>query len=108
MQEPVKKKVKKSVPPLVWLALTVVLLGLCVFVILKQNRENAIPEVLYREMTEGNVLAQNDPGPFAEVPRPRCITTSDSMNSRDGIFTQNTSCDSASFRVMPLSVTLVW
>lgn len=59
MQEPIKKIEKKSVPPLVWLILTVVLLGVCVFCILKQNKENATPAVLYREMSEGNVIVRD-------------------------------------------------
>lgn len=66
MQEPVKKKEKRSVPPCIWLILTAVLLGICVFCIVRQNRENVTPEVLYRDMTEGNVLVR-DVSEVAEI-----------------------------------------
>lgn len=66
MQEPVKKKEKRSVPPFIWILLTVALLGVCVFCIVRQNRENATPEVLYRDMTEGNVLVR-DVSEVAEI-----------------------------------------
>ena len=53
------------------------------------------------------MLAPKAPGPLADVPSPRCTCTPDRREVSAGIFTQNTSCDSASFRVMPLSVTLI-
>ena len=51
-------------------------------------------------------LAPKAPAPLADVPRPRWTWTPDSRAVRAGILTQNTSWDSASFRVMPFRVTL--
>ena len=53
------------------------------------------------------MLAPNAPAPLADVPKPLCSWTLDIIEERAGILTQNTSCDSASFRVMPLRVTLI-
>ena len=54
------------------------------------------------------MLAPKAPAPLMLVPRPRCTWTWESMLWRLGMFTQKTSCDSASLRLMPLSVTLIW
>ena len=54
------------------------------------------------------MLAPKAPAPFAEVPKPRCTWTPDRIPVRAGMFTQKTSWDSASFRVMPFRVTLIW
>ena len=54
------------------------------------------------------MLAPNAPAPFADVPRPRCTCTELRMLDNEGILTQNTSWDSASLRVMPFRVTLIW
>ena len=53
-------------------------------------------------------LAPKAPAPLAEVPNPRCSCTLETMDDREGILTQKTSWDSASFNVIPLSVTLIW
>ena len=53
------------------------------------------------------MLAPNAPAPFADVPNPLWICTLDIIDVKAGIFTQNTSCDSASLRVIPLRVTLI-
>lgn len=66
MQEPIKKKETKTIPAFIWLSLTVILLGICVFCVVKVNRENGTPDVLYREMTEGNVLVR-DVSEVAEI-----------------------------------------
>ena len=53
------------------------------------------------------MLAPKAPGPLADVPRPRCTCTPEMRRVSAGMFTQNTSWDSASFSVIPLSVTLI-
>ena len=53
------------------------------------------------------MLAPKAPAPLAEVPNPRWSWTLEIMDESAGMFTQNTSWDSASFNVMPLSVTLI-
>ena len=53
------------------------------------------------------MLAPKAPAPLADVPRPRCTCTEESREVNAGMFTQKTSCDSASFSVMPFRVTLI-
>ncbi len=52
-------------------------------------------------------LAPNAPAPFAEVPSPLWSCTEERSVDNEGIFTQKTSWDSESLRVMPLSVTFI-
>ena len=53
------------------------------------------------------MLAPKAPAPEADVPSPRCTCTEESREVSAGMFIQKTSCDSASLRVMPFSVTLI-
>ena len=52
--------------------------------------------------------APKSPAPLIVVPRPLWTCTPETSAVMDGMFTQNTSWDSASLRVIPLSVTLIW
>ena len=46
-------------------------------------------------------------GPFTDEPTPRWICMDPTLDAKSGRFTQNTPCDSASLRGMPLMVTLI-
>ena len=52
--------------------------------------------------------APKSPAPLMVVPRPLWTWTPETRAVMEGMFTQKTSWDSASLRVIPLSVTLIW